>query len=78
MGFSSCVLWALGHRLKELWRAGLVAVRHVGSSRIMDRTGAPCAGRKTLNHATSREVRQCFLDIGKEQQQSLRFKNKRS
>lgn len=28
-------------------RGALVAVRHVGSSRIMDRTGAPCTGRKT-------------------------------
>ena len=35
---------------------GLVAPRHVGSSRTRDRTRVPCIGRWTLNHCTTRDV----------------------
>ena len=53
-GFSSCVRWA-----QQLWRTGLVAPRHVGSSPTRDRTRVPCIGRWILNHCTTREVRAC-------------------
>ena len=43
-------------RLQQLWRTGLVALRHVGSSRIRDQTRVPCIGRRILNHRTTREV----------------------
>ena len=36
---------------------GLVAPRHVGSSRTRARTRVPCIGRQILNHCTTREVR---------------------
>ena len=35
---------------------GLVAPRHVGSSRARARTRVPCTGRRILNHCTTREV----------------------
>ena len=35
---------------------GLVAPRHVGSSRTRARTRVPCIGRWILNHCTTREV----------------------
>ena len=35
---------------------GLVAPRHVGSSRTRDRTCVPCIARRILNHCTTREV----------------------
>ena len=38
--FSSC-----GTRAQWLWRMGLVAPRHVGSSRTRARTRVPCVGR---------------------------------
>ena len=44
------------HRLQQLWFMGLVAPRHVGSSRTRDRTHVPCIGRSILNHWTTREV----------------------
>ena len=40
----------------QLWRMGLVDPRHVGSSRIRDRTHVPCIGRRILNQWTTREV----------------------
>ena len=39
---------------------GLVAPRHVGSSRSRDRTRVPCIGRQILNHYATREARQLF------------------
>ena len=39
-----------------MWRAGLVAPRHVGSSRTRARTRVPCIGRWILNHCATREV----------------------
>ena len=50
-GCSSC-----GTRDQQLWRTGLVAPRHVGSSRIRDQTRVPCIGRRILNHCAIREV----------------------
>ena len=39
-----------------MWLMGLVATRHVESSKIRDRTHVPCIGRWILNHWTAREV----------------------
>ena len=41
---------------------GLVALRHVGSSRTRDRTRVRCIGRRILNHCTTREAQDCSLD----------------
>ena len=62
-GFSSCgsraqQLWLVGSRAQaqQLWHTGLVARRHVGSSRTRDRTHVPCIGRRILNHCTTKEA----------------------
>ena len=62
-GFSSCgtraqQLCLVGSRAQaqQLWRTGLVAPRHVGSSRARARTLVPCIGRWILNHCATREV----------------------
>ena len=62
-GFGSCgtwtqQLWLSGSRAQtqQLWRAGLVAPWHVGSSQTRPRTRVPCTGRQILNHCTTREV----------------------
>ena len=47
-GFSSCGVWA-----QYLWRTGLVAPWHVGSSWTRARTRVPCIGRWILNHCTT-------------------------
>ena len=39
-----------------MWCTGLVAPRHVGSSRTRARTRVPCIGRWILNHCATREV----------------------
>ena len=39
-----------------MWRTGLVAPWHVGSSRTRARTHVPCIGRRILNHCTTREA----------------------
>ena len=39
-----------------MWLTGLVAPRHVGSSRTRARTRVPCIGRQILNHCTTREA----------------------
>ena len=39
-----------------MWRPGLVAPRHVGSSRTRAQTRVPCIGRQILNHCATREV----------------------
>ena len=44
------------HGLQYLQHPGLVAVRHVESSWIRDRTHVPCIGRQILMHCSSREV----------------------
>ena len=63
VGFSSCGTWARqfwlsGSRAQaqQLWRTGLGAPWHVGSSRTRARTRVPCTGRQILNHCTTREV----------------------
>ena len=43
-----------------MWCTGLVAPRHVGSSRTRDRTHVPCIGRRILNHCAAREVPPCL------------------
>ena len=55
-GFSSCGSWA-----QSLWHAGLVAPRHVGSSRTRAWTRVPCIGRQILNHCATREVPVCGI-----------------
>ena len=64
MGFSSCgtwaqYLWLVGSRAQaqQLWRMGLVAPWHLGSSRTRARTCVPCIGRRILNHCATREAR---------------------
>ena len=39
-----------------MWRTGLVAPRHVGSSRTRARTRVPCIGRWVLNHCATWET----------------------
>ena len=53
------LLWTTGSRrvgsraqAQQSWHTGLVALRHVGSSR----TRAPCIGRRTPNHCTTRKA----------------------
>ena len=52
---SSC-----GAHAQYLWRTGLVAPRHVGSSWTRAQTRVPCIGRWILNHCTTREVQSNF------------------
>ena len=66
-GFSSLALglqslWLMGSRAQtqQLWCTGLVALRHVGSSRTRARTRVPCAGRRILNHYATRKVPDSF------------------
>ena len=52
-------------RARQLWREGLAAPRHVGSSRIGDRTSVLCVARQILNHWATREalfliLKSCF------------------
>ena len=42
--------------LSSCGTTGLVALRHVGSSRARDRTHVPCIGRQILYHCATREV----------------------
>ena len=56
MGFSSCRTQA-----QQLWRMGLAAPRHVGSSWTRNRTGGTCFGRQILNLCTTREVPNCLV-----------------
>ena len=48
---SSC-----GAQAQQLWRMGLVAPRHVGSSWTRAQTHVPCISRRTPNHCATREV----------------------
>ena len=45
----------------ELRCAGLVAPRHVGSSRTRAWTSVPCIGRQVPNHCTTREVPEALV-----------------
>ena len=61
-------LWLAGSRVQaqQLWRMGLVALRHVGSSWTRARTHVPYIGRWILNHCASREALVLlFLDLKK-------------
>ena len=44
------------HRPQQLWRTGLVAPQHVGSSWTSARTRVSCIGRRILKHCTTREA----------------------
>ena len=39
-----------------MWHTGIVAPRHVGSSRSRARAHVPCIGRRILNHCATREA----------------------
>ena len=72
-GFSYCKAWALGtwaqqlwlmgsrEQAQQLWRMGLVAPRHVGSSRTRAQTHVPCIGRRVLNYCATREAHFFFF-----------------
>ena len=49
------------HRLQMRWLMGLVAPRHVGSSRTRARTRVPCISRQILNHCATRAARIIYL-----------------
>ena len=53
---SCCGAQAPDAQAQQLWLTGLVAPRHVGSSRTRARTRVPCIGRQTLNHCATREA----------------------
>ena len=55
-GLSCCGAQAPDAQAQQLWLTGLVAPRHVGSSRTRARTRVPCIGRQILNHCASREA----------------------
>ena len=64
-GFSSCgtwaqQLWLMGSRAQaqQLWRKGLCALQHVGTSQTRARTSVLCIGRQILNHCATREVQE--------------------
>ena len=46
-----------------MWRTGLVAPRHVGSSRTRARTSVPCVNRWILNHCATRGVYHLFFNF---------------
>ena len=55
-GLSCCGAQAPDAQAQQLWRTGLVASWHVGSSRTRARTRVPCIGRRILNHCATREA----------------------
>ena len=67
VGFSSC-----GTQAQSLWRTGLVALWHVGSSRTRDRTRVPCIRRRILNHSATREVPVSHFLMGTEMRDGVR------
>ena len=60
-GLSCCGARAPDAQAQQLWRTGLVAPRHVGSSQTRARTRVPCIGRQILNHCATREAPLQFL-----------------
>ena len=46
-----------------MWHTGLVAPRHVGSSRTRAQTRVPCAGRRIPNHCATREALILFFSL---------------
>ena len=55
-GLSCCGAQAPDAQAQQLWLTGLVALRHVGSSRTRARTRVPCIRRRILNHCATREA----------------------
>ena len=55
-GFSCFRAQALKHGLQQLWHAGLVAPRHLGSSQTRCRTDVPSIVRRILSQWTIREA----------------------
>ena len=57
------LLWSTAPdaQAQQLWRTGLVAPRHMGSSQTRAQTRVPCISRQTLNHCATREALHCFL-----------------
>jgi len=60
-GFSCCRIQVQGH-VGSVWNTGLVALRHMGSSRSRDQTCVPCIGRWIVNHWTTKEVLEWYFD----------------
>ena len=56
-----CRAQAPDAQAQQLWLTGLVAPRHVGSSKTRARTRVPCIGRQILNHCATREALILFL-----------------
>ena len=75
--FSCCGAQALGHvgsvvvaagsiaQAQELWRMGIVALWHVGFSRIRNQTAVSSIGRQTLYNWTTREALKHFILRGR-------------
>ena len=59
-------LWLVGSRAQaqQLWCTGLVAPRHVGSSRTRAQARVPCIDRRFLNHCAIREAPEFSLLFG--------------
>ena len=55
-GLSCCGAQAPDVQAQQLWLAGPVALRHVGSSQTRARARVLCIGRQTLNHCATRET----------------------
>ena len=52
-----------GAQVQQLWRTGLVALRHVEFSQTRDQAYVPCIGGRILNHCVTKEVpHSCFID----------------
>ena len=51
-----CGAQAPDAQAQQLWLTGLVAPRHVGSSRTRAWSRVPCIGRQILNHCATREA----------------------
>ena len=60
-GLSCCRAQAPDAQAQQLWRTGLVAPWHVGSSQTRARTRVPCIGRQILNHCATREAPHMFF-----------------
>ena len=55
-GLQALWLAGSGAQAQWLWRMGLVAPQHVGSSWTRARTHVSCIGRRILNHWATREA----------------------
>ena len=74
-------LWLVGSRAQaqQLWRTGLVAPQHVGSSWTWAWTRVPCIGRWILNHCATGEAHDVISywswEFGESQKDSLLWTN---